>query len=239
MKIVKHIPNTLTLLNLLCGSLSTYFAIKGDINIAVYLIIAAAIFDFADGFSARLLKAYSHIGKELDSLADLVSFGLAPSFMLIYQFTNYTEIGENIIAFSPLVIVMGSALRLAIFNVDTRQTETFSGLPTPSSGLLIVFFSHAHLNSDVVNGIASNLYFYPFISLLLSALLVSKIPMFSLKIKDLSLKNNLKLYLFLIIAFLLIVPVILLNAPWSFWIMIVFVAYILYNTLFSLIYQKA
>jgi CDP-diacylglycerol--serine O-phosphatidyltransferase len=180
------------------------------------------------------LKAYSLIGKELDSLADLISFGLAPSFMLVYQYTNYTQTDNNILLLTPLVIVIGSALRLAIFNVDTSQSKTFHGLPTPSSGLLIVFFSHAHLNSTILDSLASNVYFYPVFSIVISALLVSRIPMFSLKIKDLTFRNNSRLYIFLVISLLLLIPVIVIRAPWSFWLFLIFVAYIIYNSLLLL-----
>lgn len=126
-------------MNLFAGSVAVIFALKGWSTWAVFLIMAAAIFDFLDGFAARLLKAYSPIGKELDSLADMVSFGLAPSLLLYYRYSqslspyisgDISSISFELLTFFPLIIAVFSGLRLAKFNVDIRQSENFIGLPT-------------------------------------------------------------------------------------------------------------
>ena len=146
----KHIPNFITCLNVVSGSVAVILAVKGQLSIAVIFIFAAAIFDFLDGMAARLLKAYSPIGKELDSLADMISFGLAPG-MLMMVMLEYSLFGINVRAdsfasisvweiiciSSSLLIPVASALRLAKFNVDTRQTNSFIGLPTPANAIFI------------------------------------------------------------------------------------------------------
>ncbi len=189
---VKHIPNTLTLANLLLGCLSIVSSFEGNLLLAGYLILFAAVFDFLDGFSARLLKAYSPLGKELDSLSDLVSFGVAPSVIVYHLLKSalglsasqgFTE-GNAILAI-PFLIAVFSALRLAIFNIDTRQTTSFIGLPTPANAIFIVglvlgqnsSFSHFF---DVLTASSTALVV---MVIILSALLVSPIPMFSLKVK--------------------------------------------------------
>lgn len=238
MGIRKHIPNTITILNLLLGTIAVIFALKGWQLFAVYLILAAALMDFLDGFTARMLNAYSSIGKELDSLADLVSFGLAPSFLLYYRYSHfispYTSGGASniyyeLIAFSPLIITAASALRLAIFNVDTRQSVNFIGLPTPANAILISMLIHYNVYNSNIDYLFNNLYFIPVISIVLSYLLVSNISMFSLKFKNLNFKENKNRYLFAIFALSAAVPVIATESVWSLWLLSVFVLYILFN----------
>jgi len=238
MGIKKYIPNTITLLNLFCGTLAVIFGLKGWQLFSVYLILSAAIFDFLDGFSARLLKAYSPIGKELDSLADLVSFGLAPSILIYYRYTSFLGSYSNeklsplligAIAFIPLLITLASALRLAIFNVDTRQTTSFIGVPTPANAILIAMFTHYTVFNSSLDFIYNNLLFYPIVSIVLSYLLVSNIPMFSLKFKSLKYSDNKLRYHFGIFALALLLPVIIYQEKWSLWLFMVFVSYILFN----------
>lgn len=194
-QIVKSIPNTITLLNLLSGMMATSFAFEGKIEMALIFIFAAAIFDFFDGFAARLLKAYSPLGKDLDSLADLISFGVAPSAML------YMVSACNYFAF---VIAAFSALRLAKFNNDTRQTTTFIGLPTPANAILIS--SATYLSIQL--GALTHIYQMVFTSYIgssvtaavLSILLVSEIPMFSLKFKSYGFRDNIVVYSFLLLS---------------------------------------
>src|ERR1035437_9737187 len=146
---MKYIPNFITSLNLASGFIAVIFAANGDIVTASWLILAAMIFAFLDGFSARLLKAYSEIGKELDSLADVVSFGVAPG-MIIYQLVN-DSLSQSIpmtdnpavvtgilILLIPVIMPVCAALRLAKFNVDTTQAITFKGLPTPANALAVI-----------------------------------------------------------------------------------------------------
>ena len=136
MSLVKHIPNTITTLNLLCGVVGVVFAFQGRPDWAFYMMLAASIFDFCDGASARLLNAYSPMGKELDSLCDVVSFGVLPSILLYANVHTFVWQPYAWLPFVPLIVAAGSALRLAKFNVDERQHESFLGLATPVSALL-------------------------------------------------------------------------------------------------------
>jgi CDP-diacylglycerol--serine O-phosphatidyltransferase len=214
---MRHIPNAITLGNLLCGSLAIFYIFYGDLVQASYLVGLAAVLDFFDGFAARLLKATSPIGKDLDSLCDMVSFGAVPGFMMFKMIAFVTGvyygngIGEALKmgsqAWYPLagfVIIIFSALRLAKFNNDTRQTEGFMGLPTPANAILIcslplVFdFGQSYMSLTVMNA--------PFITdganlaigaCILSLLLVTDIPMFSLKFRSFSWAANQTRYVFL------------------------------------------
>ncbi|MCC8143981.1 MAG: CDP-diacylglycerol--serine O-phosphatidyltransferase [Tannerellaceae bacterium] len=198
MKIGKYIPNTITCLNLVAGCIATVVAIEGNLSMALFWIIIAAILDFFDGFAARLLHAYSPIGKDLDSLADMVSFGVAPGmilFTLLRQAVSAfytTGTGFLLLAFLPYLAFMipaFSALRLAKFNIDTRQATSFIGLPVPAHTLL-----WASIGYTVQPFIAGHEGIFTGISLLCafltSLLMVSEIPMFSLKIKSLAWKGN-------------------------------------------------
>src|SRR3989339_1304247 len=161
MRLTKHIPNTITLVNLFCGILAVIFGIKGWLHFSVYLIITAAIFDFCDGFAARLLKAYSPMGKELDSLADMVSFGVLPSVIVyillkqslgIYQFSFDLSIKAILVLLFPFIIAVFSGLRLAKFNIDERQTESFVGLPTPANAIFLC-------SLPLISGMGENAFF--------------------------------------------------------------------------------
>ena len=131
----KHIPNALTSANLLCGMIGIVYVLGGEINFGAYFIFLAALFDFLDGFVARMLKVSSDIGKQLDSLADLVTFGVLPSFILFKMVESNTEIW--ILPFLVLIVAVFSAVRLAKFNIDERQSDRFIGVPTPANALLI------------------------------------------------------------------------------------------------------
>ena len=133
MSIRKHIPDTITSMNLLCGVMGVIFTLKGRPDIGFLLMIGGAVFDFFDGLAARLLKASSGIGKELDSLADMVSFGVLPSLMLF----GLGGSSVPVLKYLPLILAVFSALRLAKFNLDERQHEGFIGLPTPAAALII------------------------------------------------------------------------------------------------------
>lgn len=199
-RIISCIPNTITSLNLLSGCVAIYMAFNLNVLMGsltglqwFYICIAAAaVFDFCDGLSARLLKAYSAIGKELDSLSDLVSFGVAPG-MLMLNIMNGVDAG--IWSFGALFIPVLGALRLAKFNVDDSQTTTFTGLPIPANALFWI-------------GLADWIqqYRYPgtiimlVLILLISLAMVSKIRMFSLKFKNLTFYDNVKRYGIIIAA---------------------------------------
>ncbi len=154
-RVKKHVPNAITCANLFSGCVGIVFAFQGELIIAAYAVLLAAIFDFFDGFASRVLQSFSGIGKELDSLADMVSFGVLPSVILYQLFLQAPQIDQvspylNFIAF---LIPVFSALRLAKFNTDTRQAEIFIGLPTPANGMLIGSFplildQYPNLNRD-------------------------------------------------------------------------------------------
>ena len=188
-KIIVHIPNTITCLNLLSGCFACLFAFKTDFETSALFICLAALFDFMDGFAARLLNAYSPMGKELDSLADLISFGMAPG-ILIFSFTGqlitpeYPIFIQKYFPYLAFLIPVFSGLRLAKFNIDTRQTTSF-----------ICFWG-------LENGF--NIYVLGCLILIFSYLLVSELPMFSLKFKDLSLRNNYIRYILLLGAIIFI-----------------------------------
>lgn len=206
----KHIPNAITSLNLLSGSIATVMAFNGEYFWVVVWVIIAALFDFCDGFSARLLKAYSPMGKELDSLADVVSFGFAPS-MVVFRFLsdNVDKISSNPIVceylpYFAFLIVIFSALRLAKFNIDTRQSESFIGLNTPANALFWTSFIYG-LTHDVPLITSSLVYVVLVGVLVFSLLLTSEIPMFSLKIKSLRFKGNEYRYFLLIFIILMLI----------------------------------
>ena len=177
MNLIKQIPNAFTLGNLSCGVLAIHFIHKDAYETAVLLVFLAAILDFFDGFLARLLKADGALGKELDSLADLVTFGVAPSFMLYAL--SYQIHGPERFAF--ILLAVFSAYRLAKFNIDTRQSKSFIGVPTPITGIMVM--SWAMVNQDALNSLIfdSSIGYVVFCALV-SFLLVSEIPLPSLKL---------------------------------------------------------
>lgn len=199
--IVKNIPNSITCLNLLSGCFACIFAFQGQYDWVALCIGLSALFDFLDGMAARLLHAYSPLGKELDSLADLISFGLAPGLMVMHLMAyNSTFHGmaeyQSWWALSALLIPVFSALRLAKFNIDTRQTTSFIGLPVPANALFWTGICQAVLRME------SPVCGYAIVALVIifSLLLVSEIPMFSLKFKNLKWKENYLRYLIIAVA---------------------------------------
>ena len=204
----KHIPNSVTCLNLFSGCLGIVFAFQGNLIWASYAIVIAAVFDFFDGMLARLLKAYSDIGKELDSLADMVSFGVLPS-VIIYQLFDLSpqiDFGASWLSFSAFIIAVFSALRLAKFNIDTRQSENFIGLPTPANALLIASFPLIIGDSSTYfAGLILNQWFLVIFSIIMSLLLVAEVPLISLKFKSLKFKENLLRYILIITSVLLLI----------------------------------
>lgn len=189
MSITKHLPNLLTCLNLVSGCIACTFALKGLLYYAAVFVLVAAVFDFCDGFVARFLHAYSAIGKELDSLADQVSFGVAPGMALYYTLAQSIFPQQSYLPYAAFVIPAFSALRLAKFNVDTRQATSFLGLPVPANALFWVAGLYA--TQPLV---PANVILYTAVALVLVAitsfLLVSEVPMFSLKIKSFAWKGN-------------------------------------------------
>jgi CDP-diacylglycerol--serine O-phosphatidyltransferase len=199
--ITKHIPNFVTSLNLFCGSISIVFALRGNLEMAVWFIGLAAVFDFMDGMLARMLNAKSEIGVQLDSLADVISFGLAPAmivFMLMERTLNKPFLfwfDLNIFSLVAFIITVFSALRLAKFNIDDQQTEDFTGLPTPANALFfaslpLVYFQAESIGFGFVKNLISNYWILFFLTLIFSGLLVSNIKLFSMKFKNFSFKDN-------------------------------------------------
>ena len=199
--IKKHIPNSITCCNLICGCMATGAAFHQHYVWALLMIVAGAVFDFFDGMVARLLGVSSPIGKELDSLADVVTFGVAPSAIIFGLFceVQYPEILWPLrpyIPYTAFLMAAFSALRLAKFNLDTRQTTSFIGLPTPANALFwasLTVGQHAFLVSPKFNAVF--LFLFMFLACLL---LVAELPLFSLKFKDLSWEHNRVQYIFLL-----------------------------------------
>ncbi len=234
MALYKHIPNTITSMNLLSGIMGVIFTLEGHLEWALPLMILAAVFDFCDGLAARLLNAYSPIGKELDSLADLVSFGVLPAVML---YKVQPEGAPVLLRFLPLFVGVMSALRLAKFNVDERQTLDFIGLPTPSCAMVCGSQAYfLHLGGGVPGGAGP--WLVAGISLVLGLLLVSEIPMFGMKIKKGHKLMDGKRTAFLILAAACILTVLVLHKNWSLAILGVFSVYIIENLIIALVNSR-
>lgn len=205
----KHIPNLITSLNVICGSAAVFLTMYGRPGLAALLIVLGMVFDFFDGLTARLLHVKSEIGKELDSLADMVSFGLAPALLAhwlmmqtlpghsVSAWADWT-MGQQIFFFLPLLIPAFSAYRLAKFNLDTRQTVSFIGMPTPANALFWVGLVFAFYQTPIVyTYLFANTWVLGICMFVLSVLLISEIPMFSLKISGFGWKGNEVRYLYL------------------------------------------
>ena len=206
-----NIPNILTCCNLICGCMATGTAFYGNYQWAVLMIIIGAVFDFFDGMVARALGVSSPIGKELDSLADVVTFGVAPSSMLFYLFTEVhcPELlmpVKHLLPYTAFLMAAFSALRLAKFNLDERQHQQFIGLPTPANALFwgsLVLSQHAFLVSLKFNAVFLFLFM-----LLFCMLLVCEVPMLALKFKNFTWADNKQRHIFLIgcLPILLLAP---------------------------------
>lgn len=213
----KHIPNLITLANLLSGTIAVFYAIFGDLQMAALFVIIGIGFDFFDGFAARILNVQGELGKQLDSLADMVTSGVVPGivmFQLISRATKIDSIAEvftaenfQFLPFLGLSVTLGSAYRLAKFNIDTRQTSSFIGLPTPANTLLIVSLPLilAYSDSEFFVSILHNEYALVLLALVCTYLLNAEIPLFALKFKSFAWKDNGFKYVFLLISVLLLV----------------------------------
>ena len=192
----KHIPNSITCLNLISGCIATYWAFQGDAQLALLFIVIGAVFDFFDGMVARLLHVSSPIGKELDSLADDITFGFAPSAIVFNFLVPLTTHLSPIIPYLAFIMAAFSALRLAKFNLDERQALGFIGLPTPANALFW---------GSLLVGMGEEIVTLPYAGYLILAgvlissyLLVSEIPMFALKFKSWGWQGNEVKYIFLL-----------------------------------------
>jgi len=196
----RFIPNALTCANLLSGCVGIVFAFNGRLDVAAYAVLVSGIFDFFDGFSARLLNVKSMIGKELDSLADMVSFGFLPG-VVMYQLLSQSDYASPYLPYIGFLITIFSALRLAKFNLDTRQTEDFIGLNTPMNTLFIV--SLPFIQKDYPALINSTILLVA-TTVLMCWLLVCEIKIFSLKFGSVKWIHNKSKFVFLIISAVLI-----------------------------------
>ncbi len=250
---LKQVPNIFTLLNLTCGCIAITYILQNGITIqydadgaqfidlsekmwmASLFIGIAAVVDFLDGFVARLFNASSEMGKQLDSLADVVSFGVAPS-MIIYQFlrmsyaANEGGIDTSIVFLIPAFIVAAAgAYRLARFNIDTTQQYGFKGVPIPATGLLIASLPLIYwkaTNATLINLVTNKLFLYALI-LIVSGLMVSKLPLMALKFKNLTVKDNLSKFILIIFSIIAAIIFKWLAVP------IIFIAYIILSLAFK------
>lgn len=218
-------------MNLLCGAMGVIFTLEGRPYLAFPLMLAAAVFDFCDGLAARLLNAYSPIGKQLDSLADMVSFGVLPSVMLLQA------MGIQQYRYICLFLAVMSALRLAKFNVDQRQESDFLGVATPTSAMICGSLCYLIATGTVpwLQELAESHWFLPLVAVVLGLLLVSEIPMFGMKIKKGHKLLDTKRIVFLCLVVAAIVLTIVLGLNWSFAVLAVFVSYIVENLILALI----
>ena len=229
------VPNIITLCNLLCGCFSIVASlVVGDYTLALIFILASAVCDFFDGFTARLLKQYSDIGVQLDSLADMVSFGVAPSAVM-YAFACQAptlfvlnDVVAHIIVYVPFIMAAFSALRLAKFNIAETQHETFEGLPTPANALFCASFVYAAISS----GKAVEVEWIALISVVMAALLVSPIRMFSFKLKSFGWQQNKSLYIFLVLSLVALLTLGVYSVP------VIIVLYIVISTIGWLFCKK-
>jgi len=218
----KHIPNIITLLNLFCGSIAVVFAVEDNLLVAAVFVILGIVFDFFDGFAARLLDVKSELGLQLDSLADMVTSGVVPGvvvFKLLEKTTgsfpyaldfSTTEWNNSTTSFVPLIgllVILASCYRLANFNIDTRQTDSFIGLPTPANTLFILSLPLILMTNNIewVNELILNKWFLIGLTVFSCYMLNAEIPLFSLKMKTYGFKDNAVKYIFLILSVLLLV----------------------------------
>ena len=210
----KHIPNILTLFNLLSGLIALVFVFQQKWLYAALFVILGILFDYADGFVARKLNVSSPLGLQLDSLADMVTSGIVPAFSMFFLIQDALEVNimqefvwdsKHLLPFAGLLIALGSALRLAKFNVDDRQTTSFIGLPTPANALFIMALPLViYYQKDLNWQFLSNPYVLVLISIASAYLLNAEIPLFSLKFKNYSWKDNPEKYILIAGAVLLI-----------------------------------
>ena len=214
----KHIPNIITLLNLFCGCIAVILAIESNLFLAAVFVVLGIVFDFFDGFAARLLNVKSELGLQLDSLADMITSGLVPGIVMFKllektsaEFPTSVELltDEADYSFLPLIgllVTLASCYRLAKFNIDTRQTDSFIGLPTPANTLLILSLPLILMTNDVewVNDLILNEWFLIAVTLVSCYLLNAELPLFSLKMKTYGFKENATIYLFLISCIILL-----------------------------------
>jgi CDP-diacylglycerol---serine O-phosphatidyltransferase len=242
MKLRQYIPNTITMLNLASGMLSVISTLEGNLVMAAVFIFIAAVFDFLDGTAARLLKAHSLMGKELDSLADVVSFGVAPGLIMYRLLIAHCEGSCNLLEkyyitpYFAVLIPIFSALRLAKFNIDPRQEENFYGLPTPANAIffasipLVIILQPrlvALVHLEFLTTLLSNTRVLAILTLFFSYLLVAEVKLFSVKFKTTGWKENRIQYIFLLISLVLMLLLTLEAIP------LIIITYLLLSVIFQ------
>ncbi|TVZ54879.1 CDP-diacylglycerol--serine O-phosphatidyltransferase [Lutibacter sp. Hel_I_33_5] len=213
MNIKKHIPNLLTLGNLFCGTLATIFAIQGNYEKAALFFAIGVSFDFLDGFVARLLNVQGELGKQLDSLADMVTSGVVPGIFVFKMLgennsqtwlDHFSWIDDTIhpIQYIGLILTLAACYRLAKFNIDTRQSDSFIGVPTPAMALFVISLPliSIYANNQFFLEIIQNNYFLIVVVVVFSFLMNAELPLFSLKFKGFGIKENVVKYLFLVLS---------------------------------------
>ncbi len=230
---IRQIPNTLTLLNLVCGFAATVYALKGYNEYASFCIMAGMLLDFSDGFAARLLKAYSDIGKDLDSLADVVTFGVAPGAIVLNLLTGAGMNATPAFVFAAL-LPAASALRLAKFNNDETQSTSFRGMATPASAFTVisVVLASAYSDSILSDRMAGSPAAIAFLAVFLAVMMLLNMRMFSLKIAGLGWKGNEDRYIFAGLSLLLLALFRVAALP------MIMAAYIIISLLFHLIRRR-
>lgn len=215
MNIKKHIPNLITLLNLFCGCIALVFAVNMDFEMAFLFVSLGIFLDFFDGFFARLFKVSSPLGLQLDSLADMITSGLVPGFVMFLMLNNNTLSPDNWIAYLGFIITLGSCYRLANFNIDTRQTDSFIGLPTPANALFILSLPLVmqHTSSEMLYEILKNKWLLLAITAFSAYILNAEIPLFSLKVKSADFAKNKLQIIFLAISVVLLIAFQFLGIP--------------------------
>jgi len=231
MTLKKYIPNSITSMNALAGGIGVVFALQGRPDYAFICMLAAAVFDFCDGLAARMLNAYSPMGKELDSLADMVSFGVLPAVTLIgtMQLKGVDSWTEVI----PVFLAVMSALRLAKFNVDERQTTDFIGVATPTAAMICGSLCYFSLHSTALDSLAGSPWFLPAVAVVLGLLLVSEIPMFGMKVAKGHKLMDAKRIVFLCLAAAAVLFVVIAGCNWSLAVLLIFTLYVLENLLLA------
>ena len=211
MTIKKHIPNIITLLNLFCGCIALVFAFNEQFEMAFYFVCLGIFLDFFDGFFARLFNVSSPLGLQLDSLADMVTSGVVPGLVLFQMMVDHSNAAAQsymqLFPYLGFIVALGSCYRLANFNIDTRQTDSFIGLPTPANALFILSLPLVlkYTDSLIIVELLTNQWFLLGIALLSAYMLNAEIPLFSLKIKKFNFKENTLQIVFLIVSLLLVI----------------------------------
>ena len=217
----KYIPNLITLSNLLCGTVAIVFAVRGTIDWAALFVAIGIFLDFFDGFFARLLHVKSEMGLQLDSLADMVTSGVVPGIVMFQLLSNSTYVLQTEGTFAMLLpyvgffITLASAYRLANFNIDTRQTSGFIGLPTPANTMFILSLPLIlqYQPTELFNSLLHNMWVLLGITLLSAYLLNAQIALFALKFSDYSFKNNALKYVFLALCVILLLSLKIIAIP--------------------------